>query len=188
MSLLLGSKLREKVLSYSLAHPGENYYVRELSGLIDEDPGNLSRELKKLEREGLLISLSKGKEKYYSLNKNYPLLPELKKIISKTVGVEGILRDLVAGFKGISLSFIHGSYAKGKEKKTSDIDLVVVGKFSEKEFTHQIRRLESGLNREINFTSYTEEDFLVEKNKEGGFLNLVTKEKTIILKGSLDAG
>ena len=188
MSLLLGSRLREKLLSYSFAHPGENYYVRELSGLIDEDAGNLSRELRRLEREGLVLSFSKGKEKYYSLNKDYPLLPELKKIVSKTVGVEGSLRHLVAGFKGISLSFIHGSYAKGKEKKTSDIDLVVVGRFSEKEFTHQIRRLESRLNREINFTAYTEEEFFAERNQEGGFLNLVAKEKTIILKGSLDAG
>ena len=180
--------MRKKLLSYSFAHPGENYYVRELSGLIDEDPGNLSRELKKLEKEGLFISFSKGKEKYYSLSKNYPLLPELKKIVSKTVGLEGSLRDLVAGFKGISLAFIHGSYASGKEKKNSDIDLVVVGRLPEKEFTHQIRRLESRLNREINFTPYTEEDFLAERNKEGAFLNLVVKGKTTILKGSLDAG
>ncbi len=188
MSFLLGSRLRRKMMSYAVAHPGENYYVRELSGLIDEDPGNLSRELKKLEDEGLFISFSKGKEKYYSLNKNYPLLPELKKIVSKTIGVEGSLRDLVAGFKGISLAFIHGSYAKGREQKTSDIDLVLVGTFPEKEFTRQIRRLESRLNREINFTHYTKEDFLGERNKEGSFLNLVVKGKTILMKGSLDAG
>jgi predicted nucleotidyltransferase len=175
-------------MSYAIAHPGENYYVRELSGLIDEDPGNLSRELRKLEQEGLFISFSKGKEKYYSLNKNYPLLPELKKIVSKTVGVEGSLRDLVAGFKGISLAFIHGSYSKGREQKTSDIDLVVVGTFPEKEFTNQIRQLESRLNREINFTLYPKEDFLAERNKEGAFLNLVVKGKTTLLKGSLDAG
>jgi predicted nucleotidyltransferase len=188
MSLLLGSKLRRKLLSYSFAHQDENYYVRELSGLIDEDPGNLSRELKKLEKEGLFVSFSKGKEKLYSLNKKYPLFPELKKIVSKTSGVEGSLKDLVAGFKGISLAFIYGSYAKGKEGITSDIDLVVVGIFSEKDFSRQIRELESKLNREINFTIYTKEEFTEDRAKEGGFLNLVAKEKMIILKGSLDAG
>jgi len=188
MSLLLGSKLRRKLLSYSFSNPDEKYYVRELSGLIEADPGNLSRELKKLEKEGLFVSFSKGREKFYSLNKNYPLFPELKKMVSKTFGIEGGLKDLVARFQGISLAFIYGSYAKGKEKKTSDIDLLVVGNFPEKEFTRQIRQLESKLNREINFTAYTKEEFSEDRAKEGGFLNLVAREKMIILKGSLDAG
>ena len=187
MSLLLGSKLRRKLLGYLFLNPDEKFYVRELSGLIEEDPGNLSRELKKLEQEGLLVSFSKGKEKFYSLNKKYPLFPELKKMVAKTIGVEESLKDLVAEFQGISLAFIYGSYAKGKEKKTSDIDLVVVGNFSEKEFTRRIRELESRLTREINFTAYTKEEFAEDRAKEGGFLNLVTKEKMIILKGSLDA-
>ena len=45
MSVLLSTKLRKKLLTYSFTHPDENYYVRELR-LIEEDPGNLSRELK----------------------------------------------------------------------------------------------------------------------------------------------
>jgi predicted transcriptional regulator with HTH domain len=84
MFLLLSSKLRRKLLTYSFTHPGENYYVRELSRLINEDPGNLSRELKKLEDEGLYISAVKGRVKFFSLNKRYPLFKELKKIIFKT--------------------------------------------------------------------------------------------------------
>ena len=73
MLLSLNTNLRRKLLSYSFSHPGENYYVRELSSLIDEDPGNLSRELRKLEEEGLYVSFTKGGAKFYSLNKRYPL-------------------------------------------------------------------------------------------------------------------
>jgi len=43
MALLLNTKLRRKLLTYSFTHPDENYYVRELASLIDEDAGNLSR-------------------------------------------------------------------------------------------------------------------------------------------------
>lgn len=50
---LLNSKLKRKLLTYSFTHPEESYYVRELASLIQEDPGNLSRELKRLEDEGL---------------------------------------------------------------------------------------------------------------------------------------
>jgi predicted nucleotidyltransferase len=185
MSILLNTKLRRKLLTYSFTHSDENYYVRELSGLIDEDPGNLSRELRKLEEEGLYTSFIKGKVKFYSLNKRYPLFKELKKIIFKTEGVEGSLKEIMASFKGISLALIYGSYAKDKEKKTSDIDAIVVSELPQNKFIHDVRSLESKLNREINLTFYTGEEFEREKKKEGGFLNLVLKDKIIILKGSL---
>ncbi len=186
MSVLLNTRLRKKLLAYSFTHSDENYYVRELSSLIDEDPGNLSRELRKLETEGLYTSFVKGKVKFYSVNKNYSLFKELKTIIFKTEGVEGSLKEIVLKYKGIALAFIYGSYAKNKEKKTSDIDLVVVGKFNRDRFTGDIRSLEEKLNREINFTVYTEDEFEKERRKEGSFLNLVLKDKFIILKGRLN--
>ena len=75
MSVILNTRLRRRLLTYSFTHPDENYYVRELSSLIDEDPGNLSRELRKLEEEGLFASFTRGRAKFYSLNKQYPLYP-----------------------------------------------------------------------------------------------------------------
>lgn len=188
MSVFLNTKLRKKLLTYSFTHPGEDYYVRELSNLIDEDPGNLSRELRFLEEEGLYTSVTRGRVKLYSLNKRYPLFRELKKIIFKTEGVEGSLRENVGRFKGISLAFIYGSYARDKEKKTSDIDLIVVGDFSRNKFTRDIRNLELKLGREINFTVYTREEFEKEGKKEGDFLNLILKGRVVILKGILKSG
>ncbi|MDI6808217.1 MAG: nucleotidyltransferase domain-containing protein [Candidatus Eisenbacteria bacterium] len=187
MSVLLNTKLRRKLLTYSFTHCDEEYYVRELSSLIDEDPGNLSRELRRLETEGLYTSFTKGKLRFYSLNKRYPLFKELKEVIFKTEGVEGSLRELVLKYKGIALALIFGSYAKNREKATSDVDLLIVGELNENRFTRDVRDLESRLNREINFTIYTEEEFNEKKKKEGCFLNFVIKDKIIILKGKLSA-
>ncbi len=187
MSVLLNTKLRRKLLTYSFTHADEDYYVRQLSNLIDEDPGNLSRELRKLEAEGIYSSLTRGNVKFYSINKNYPLFNEFKKIIFKTEGVEGSLKEIVLKYKGIILAFIYGSYAKNKEKKSSDIDLAVVGRFDRERLTSDIRNLETKLNREVNFTVYAEEEFLKERKKEGSFLNLVIKNKIIALKGKINA-
>jgi len=188
MSVLLNTKLRRKLLTYSFTHPGEDYYVRELSGLIEGDPGNLSRELRILEEEGLYTSVTRGRVRLYSLNKRYPLFQELKKIIFKTEGVEGSLKEVIGRFKGISLALLYGSYAKNRERKTSDIDLIIVGKLPRNKFTREIRTLELKLGREINFTIYTQEEFEMERRKEGGFLNLIVKGRVVILKGTLNAG
>ena len=98
MQLFFNTKLRKKLLTHSFTHTDEKYYVRELAGIIGEDAGNLSRELRKFEKEGLYKSFSKGGLKFYSLNKKYPLFKEVKKIIFKTEGVEGSIRELVSRY------------------------------------------------------------------------------------------
>lgn len=184
MTPFAGSKLRSKLLSYFFSNPEKSYYVRQLGVILNADPGNLSRELRKLEQEGIFISSAKGSIKFYSLDKKYPLFHDLKNIVFKTEGIEGSLRQLVSEYDGIEFAFIYGSYAKGKEKGSSDIDIVVVGSFSRDEFTRKLRMLESKLNREVNFSSYTKTEFSKESAKKGGFLSLVIKGKVILLKGN----
>ena len=186
MFILFNTRLRKRLLTYSFSHPDEEYYVRELAGIISEDPGNLSRELRRFEKEGLYKSFSKGGLKFYSLNKDYPLFKEIKKIIFKTEGIEGAIRKIVSRYKDITFAFIYGSYAKNMERKTSDVDLILIGSFPVNTFTREIRNLESELNREINFAHYSKEEFDSERQKKGAFLDIVLKNKIIILKGKLD--
>lgn len=188
MTILFNSQSGKKLLAYLFAHPEQSYYVRELAILINTDPGNLSRNLHRMEKEGILNSQVRGNERFYSLNKQCPFFQELKKIVGKTIGLEKNLKDLIEPYKGITLAFIHGSYAKGTEKKNSDIDMVLVGDFNQEEFTRKTATLESKLGRQINFTSYTVEEFDKEGNRPGSFLGLVLKDMVVMLKGNLNAG
>jgi predicted nucleotidyltransferase len=187
MNPLITSKLKSKILAYFFTNPEASCYVRELASILDEDAGNLSRELRDLEGGGMFISDTRGRSKFYSLNKRYPLFNEIKKIIFKTEGIEGSLKQLIAAYRGIDTAFIYGSYAKGKERKASDVDIVVVGELPRDDFTTRLRVLESKLNREINFNLYSSEEFDKERKKTGGFLNMLLKDKVILLKGSLNA-
>ena len=186
MPLLFTTKLRRKLLAYSFAHPKESYYVRQLSGLIDEDAGNLSRELRKLEQEGLYNSFSKGKERFYSLNKDYPLFRELKKIVSKTEGIEGRLKKAVFQYKEIALAFIYGSYAKNAENINSDIDLFIIGDISSKDLQEAISDIENKAKREISSTVYSKKEFKEKYKSKNHFVLSVIKGPKIFLKGNDD--
>jgi predicted nucleotidyltransferase len=183
---IISSQLRRKLLAHYFTHPDEKYYLRELASLLDLDPGNLSKEFRKLTDEGLFEKTQKGRIAFYQLNPHYPLYQELKQIIFKTEGVEGNLRGLVNRFTDIQLAFLYGSYAKGEESASSDIDLMVVGTPDRKRFTSEIRRLEDRLKREINFHLYTPSEFEKKSREKGSFLVEVIAEKTIVLKGSLN--
>jgi DNA-binding MarR family transcriptional regulator len=58
--------------------------VRGLAKLIKEDPGNIQRELKRLEKVGFLTSEKQGNTKIYSTNKQFPIFKELQSIVIKS--------------------------------------------------------------------------------------------------------
>ena len=65
-------------------YPDFKTHVRGLAKLIKEDPGNIQRELKKLERAGFLISEKQSNTKIYGANKQFPIFKELQSIVIKT--------------------------------------------------------------------------------------------------------
>lgn len=180
------SRLRQKLLCHFFTNPGANLYLREIASILKEDPGNLSKELTKLEKEKVFTSSLRGNQKYFSLNKRYPLHKELKSIIFKTVGVEGSLRQIMESTDGILLSFIYGSFAQDKENSASDIDLLIVGNPDEDKLMQRIEDLEKRLDREINYNIYPEKEFKEKMRKKDSFILNILKRPKIILKGSLN--
>lgn len=83
MIKLVRTKFRRKILSLLILNPNKDYYLREIASIIGEDAGNCSRELKRFEVEGIVVSHSKGRAKYFSLNSKYPHLKKLKELLSK---------------------------------------------------------------------------------------------------------
>src|SRR3989338_8091668 len=105
---LAHSTLKKKLLGYYFTNPEAKHYVRELAAYLNVYPTNLSRELRRLEKEGIFISEKRGLQKYFSINKNYALYEEFKSTVFKTVGVQGSLRDTVNRFPEIELAFMYG--------------------------------------------------------------------------------
>ncbi len=65
-------------------YPDFRTHVRGLAKLIKEDPGNIQRELKRLEKVGFLTSERQGNTKIYSTNKQFPIFKELQSIVIKS--------------------------------------------------------------------------------------------------------
>ena len=181
---LFSSKLRIKLLDVFLGSPDARFYIRELERKIKEEAKNVSRELKNLEALGLLISEKQGNLKYYSVNENFFLYPELKAVIFKTTGVRGLLREALERLKGIETAFIYGTYATGKESVSSDVDIMVIGKPDLNELNEVISDLEDKLNREINYMCFDQEEFKERRKAGDAFINDVLSGEKIILKGS----
>ena len=81
MILPFHSQLRSKLLVYFFKNQDAKHYLREIATIVKLDPGNLSRELRYLEKEGLFQSKRRGNQKCFFLNPNYEYYEDLKKMV-----------------------------------------------------------------------------------------------------------
>jgi hypothetical protein len=81
------------VLGWLFTHTDERFFVRQLASLLDLDSTNLSRELARLEKIGLLVSETSGKQKYYQANEKSPIFSDLKSIVRKTFDVPAAIPE-----------------------------------------------------------------------------------------------
>ena len=179
--LNLSSKLRRNLLAYYFANPSASHYLRELAGILEADPANLSRELARLEREGLFVSERRGNQRHYKLNKKYSLYDEVRRIVEKTVGVIGQLKTALHGVEGIEEAYLYGSFARNRQDQASDIDLLVIGTPPPLRFEEALRTLERRLRRDINYTLFSREEFAARRKKKDPFLAGVWENKKIDL-------
>lgn len=186
ISRIFQSKARKELFKLYFTNPEGEYYLRELERALSIPVSMIRKELMRLEETGIFTSHRKGNLVYFQLNKAYPLFEELKSIVFKTVGVAGRLKDILRESEKVKLAFIYGSFAKSEEKADSDIDLFVMDDVDD-DLLAKIVALEKELGRDINYTAYGPKEFQEERKKEGSFLNLVLKDKIIILKGKIDA-
>ena len=121
---------------------------------------------------------------YSYLNTNHPLFEEFKSIISKTVGIEGSLRESLKLIKGIEIAFIYGSFASAEEKPSSDIDLMIIGAPNTTALNARLCNLEKKISREINPTIYSVQEYGVRKAEKRGFVTELIRKPKIMLIGN----
>lgn len=179
----MGSRLRAKVLGWLFSHPDERYFVRQLTILVKEDSTNVSRELARLEKTGILVSTTEGKQKYYQANRHNPIFNELHGLILKTSGMADIIKQaLESRTPDIRLSFVFGSVAGKNENRSSDIDLLVVGNITFGEIVDLLTPAEQTLNRQVNPVVYSLAEFNRRLSENHYFIsNILSGDKIFIV-------
>ena len=187
LAKLLGSKLRSKIIGWLFSHPDEIYFGRQLEEILKEDSTNISRELIRLAKMGILTCETKGRQKHYQANKNCPIFDELQGLALKTAGLADVLSEALSPLsKKIKVAFVYGSFAKNSIKAGSDVDLMVIGKCTFGEVVETLMPGQERLNREINPSVYPVAEFKKKIAAEHHFLKTVIKENKIFLIGDED--
>jgi predicted nucleotidyltransferase len=169
------------LLAYYFTNPTARHHLRDLAARLSTDPSNLSKELGRLEREGLFRSEISGRQKYFHLNREYPLFAEVKKIVEKTIGAVTVIRESLRKIEGIDKAYLYGSFARNQQDAASDLDVLIIGVPREEVLAQAAQKLERQLGREINYTVLTPKEFESRRARKDAFLENVWHNKRVSL-------
>lgn len=184
---IFSSQARVAIMKLFLLNPDDRYYLRQAGSLTGQPVHAVEREVAKLEAVGLLFHTLEGNRKYYQVEKNCPIFPELKSMFLKTVGLGDVLREYIEEVKGsIEVAFVYGSYARGEETRLSDIDLFVIGTVTGRELSSVLAEARSELAREMNPVTMAPEEFASKVASGNHFVLSILKDSKTFLVGNAE--
>lgn len=184
LETLFGSKLRARLLGWLMTHSDERYFVRQLTGILNEDSTNVSRELAKLAGAGILVFRQEGRQKYYQADRSSPVFDELRSLVIKTIGVGDVLRHALRPVVDrIHVAYIFGSFADGKANAKSDVDVMIIGDVPFADVNKAFGAAQRRLNREINPSVYPAAEFRSKLAAGNHFLSSIQEGNRIFLIG-----
>ncbi len=184
---LLFGAYRRKVLALLLLRPDESFYVREISRIAGVPAGSLHRELKRLAEAGVVLRQPTGNQVRYQANRECPIFPELAGIFRKTAGLVDVLREALAPIEDqIRTAFVFGSFAEGRERNTSDVDLLVIGTVRFARVVEVLADLHLQLGREINPVVISPATWQEKLKARDRFVTRVAREPKMLVIGKED--
>lgn len=188
LSNVLFSKTRQGVLRLLYGHPDKDFHTNEIIRITNTGTGAVQKELKQLSGVGLILAELVGNQKRYKANRTSPLFKELQSITLKTFGIGDVLQEALAPFsKNIQIAFIYGSIAKQSDTVNSDVDLMIIGNnLTYSDLFTAVIGIESQLERKINPTFHTKQDWKQRVKEKNNFLIQIINQPKILLIGTED--
>lgn len=181
----LFGQTRSALLALFFGHPEQHFYLTQLSRVVGAGHGALQRELKNLTALGLIARTTQGNLVLYRANSKSPVFREMKRLITKTLGVHDALRSALAPLGSqIELAFVYGSVARQAEKAHSDVDLMVVGDAEFGDVVAALSGAQKALGREINPTVYPMAEFQSKLAAGNHFLLSLMEGKKLFVLGT----
>lgn len=183
---LFGSKTRVKLLHLFMNHPGQSFYVREITRLIDEQINSVRRELSNMLEVGVITSQTADNKLYYEVNQRYEYYTALRAIfageaisadqanIVTTDGVNEQEVTIIQGIPSLRLAILAGVLVKGS---TASVDVVLVGNVATQKVKAAISMIEKLEGREINYTVLPYDEFYYRLSVRDKFITEILAAK-----------
>jgi len=182
---LFGSKTRVKLLHLFLNHPGQSFYVREITRLIDEQINSVRRELSNMLEVGIITSDTADNKLYYEVNQRYDFYSALRAIFAgeavtpahaapQAEASNTQYHDVIAAIPSLRLAVFAGVLVRGS---TAAVDILLVGNLSGAKVRSAVAVIEKNEGRELNYTVIPYDEFYYRLSVRDKFITEILANK-----------
>ena len=152
----------------------EEYFIRELTRKLDEQINSVRRELDNLKKMGLLRSKTKNRKKFYYVNKDFPILEDLKNIFVKALSSHEALAKDIAKMGEVKLLALTGVF---QNAPTTTVDMLVVGKIDSEKLSEYLND-KMRTQRPVKFAVMSEEDYQYRVSCHDAFIQSIVDDSS----------
>lgn len=180
---LMVSKVRVKLLQTFLAQPKEMFYVRQLVRATGEEINAVRRELLRMEKAGMVQKEARGNRLYYWFDKDYLYFGDLLSLIAKSTRLGGKILKKKNKLGKIKFAMLSGRFIRNLPSKEGGVDLLIVGEVNLPTLANLVREEEGRLEREINYTVMSKDEFEFRKKRRDPFLLGILSGSRVMIIG-----
>lgn len=166
-----------------MTNPGQIFHVREIVRRVGEEINAVRRELAHMEKAGMVESEWRANRKFFGFKKDYIFYQDLMSMIHKTKDLGGDIVKNRNKLGRVKYAMIAGHYILGKETRSDDVDLFVVGNVILPQLAAIVKDEEAKKGREINYTVMSEEEFNFRKRRKDPFVVSILSRSNLMLLG-----
>lgn len=178
------SKVRIKLLEQLFLNPKEQYHVRGLVRILDEEINAIRRELLNLESMKLLRSEKMNNKVIYTLCPTNPIFEELRCMILKDSEIGLKLGKIAKSSGKTDVVILCEPYLTQKYNSDSEVDFLFIGKFDLRKLASEMKELETEMKKEFKYSAVTLQDFDFGKKKRNPLIVNVIERDFVVLYGS----
>ena len=175
LKALFSSTTRIKLLSTFLLHPEQEYFIRELTRLLDEQINSIRRELENMKRIGLVKSRTRNRKKYFRIDLEFPLYTDLRNMFGKAVQGETAVIAELKRLSGLKFLVLAGSFVG----ESDPVDLLIVGEVK-RDAVEKLLAHDPSL-RSVKYSIFSVPDFLYRLNLKDKFIKETVDSPTHIV-------
>lgn len=164
LKALFSSQTRVKLLSVFLLHPEEEYFIRQLTRILNEQINSIRRELENLRRIGLVKARHRNRRKFYKVDTDFPIFHDLRNIFAKGVRGENATVAALKRLAGVEFILLAGTFANTESR----VDLLMVGDVK-KEAVELVLNQDPAM-KHIRYSLFSKPDFLYRLSLKDRFI------------------
>lgn len=182
LNKILVSEVRVKILKLLLLNPKRSFHIRAIVRHVESEINAVRRELENLFEVSLVTRRQSSNRIFYQINTEHPFYTELLSLVAKEDGIGAAIMKKAKQIGDISYAMLSLEFLRGRKSSALDVDLFIVGTVNLDILNFLIKEEEEKMEREINYSVMSMEEFLNRKRTNDSFIyRILTQSRTMLV-------